>query len=270
MKTTKLLVVVWTFVATAQILEAQNPGTIAVTGSGSASAPPSYVILRGTIRGQGDSGKEAAKKHAEARAKVEKAFADPIEKVSLRFRGEKPTATSLFEGPGAALLAGIGGGEDEKKIVITETVELRIDFENDMERNHIARKIGEMLDKATKAGVEVSRPVGQMAMAFGGISQGIAEFALASPAKVRRDAYKAALKDAQSRAQALAELANVKLGKVVSIEEIDPVANTESPYAALFAFAAVAERGETGEFSSDTNEMIKIKTRLRVIFQLID
>ncbi len=269
MKTIKFLVVAWTFVATAQILEAQNPGTIAVTGSGSASAPPNYVILRGTIRGQGNSGKEAAEKHAEARAKVEKAFANPIEKVSLRFRGEKPTATSSFEGPGAAL-AGIGGGDDEKKIVITETVELRIDFENDMERNHIARKIGEMLDKATKAGVQVSRPAGQMAMMLGGMSQGIAEFALASPAKVRRDAYKAALKDAQSRAQALAELANVKLGKVVSIEEVDFVANTESPYAALFAFAAQAERGETGEFSSDTNEMIKIKTRLRVIFQLID
>ena len=269
MKSALILAVAFGFLAT-PFLTAQEPGTITVTGSGSASAPLSYVILKGTVRGQGDTGKDAAKQHADARAKVEKAFADPIEKVTLRFRGEKPTAASSLEGAAAALAGVAGGDEEKKKFVITEAVELRIDFENDMERNHIARKIGDMLDKAAKAGVEVSRPAGQMAIAFGGTSQGIAEFALDDPNRVRRDAYQAALKDAQSRAAALAELSVVKLGKVVSIEEIDPVANAENPYAALFAFAAEQDGGDVGEFSSDSNEMIQIKTKLRVVFQLVE
>ena len=263
-----LFVLVWGLAASTA--SGQESGTITVTGNGHASAAPSYVILRGTVRGQGDTGEEAAKKHAEARAKVQKAFADPIEKVTLGFRGEKPSAAPSLEGPAAAL-AGVGGvGGDEKKFSISETVELRIDFENDMERNHIARKIGTMLDKATKAGVDVRRPAGQMAIAFGATSQGIAEFALEDPKQVRQQAYRAALKDAQTRAQALAELAEAKLGKVVSIEEVDPVANTESPYATLFAFAVEMEQGESGEFSSDSNELIKIETRLRVVFQLVD
>lgn len=271
MKAATISVLVLLFVATAQDTHAADPGTITVTGSGSASAPPSYVILRGTVRGQGDSGKDAAKQHAEARAKVEKAFADPIEKVTLRFRGEKPTAASSLEGPLAALAGGAGAPADEKKFVIVETVELRIDFENDMERNHIARKIGDLLDKAAKAGVKISRSAGQMAIALGGgTSQSVAEFSLENPQVVRRDAYQAALKDAKARAEALAELANLKLGKVVSIEEVDPVANTESPYAAMFALALQEEKGAIGEFSSESNELIKIETRLRVVFQLAE
>ena len=253
-------------------LAAQSPGTIAVSGSGKASAVPQYVVIKGRVQGSADTAEEAATEFRKARNRLEKAFAgEDGPRAKLRFEGE----TSALQAAQAMAVAALGGDVAPTvsgTFTVKEAVELRVDFESNMERMQIAGKLGEIIDAAKAAGVAFDQPVNQLTIAFGGQGTSIVAFMLSDDARAatRQRAYASALKDARARAGELAALAGGKLGKVVSVEEIDQQ-TSENPYVAMMAWGMrQTGQDDASEYSSSQNAAIEIRRDLRVVFQLLD
>lgn len=255
----------------------QQSRTITVFGTGTASAPPNYVVIKGTIHGDGETADEAFKKFRELKIKVEKAITKELPDVDTAFLGEKPILSGGSEGLAMAMMADAAGGApaaEVKKYKVSESVELRINFETDMQRRQLAASLPKVIDQASKLGIgfeQASNPWAAMmgAMGMGGPSSGSAEFALDNPQAAQAEALAVAMSDARTRATTLAGLADGKLGKVISVEEVEekeaaPVAITSVSIGTGEGQGSLARR----PFSSDQNQSIQIRQKLRVVFAL--
>lgn len=252
---------------TIAVAQEDTQRTIKVTGVGTASASPDFVVLRGSIAGSAESAEKAHDKYLVAREKVTKEFDNrKVDKVSLEFGGERVVdAYALQE---AGFMDPFGGLEDaaEDMIAVAESVTIKVQIENDMERMQIAKKIVALVDKARKAGVEFSA---YSDLAMYDVQLTMAQFVISDPSELRLQAYEAAVKEARTRAERLAQLAEGKVGKVLAIEAVDT--ELEDPYGDIYY-------GEFGVGFSDTDEQltterngtIELRQKVRMAFQLLD
>jgi uncharacterized protein YggE len=256
-------------------LAAQQPGTITVTGSGAASAPPSHAVVKGKLHVAGESGEKALESYRELRDELEKKLAGgETTRTSVRFRGEQIVPAGSPEMAAALGGGGFGGGAiapaASGQFSVVDLVELRVDFMGDMERAQATEKIAELIDAASAAGVSFGIASNPFSMAMGSaLAQGVAEFRLENPAAVREQAYAAAIADARQRAERLAALAGGKLGKVVSIEEVDIETSNENPYVSAIMWGMQQSADKPAKFSTDRNSAIEVRTDVRVSFQLL-
>jgi uncharacterized protein YggE len=255
----------------------QQPRTITVLGTGSASAPPNYVVIKGTIQSDGETAEEAFKTFRELKIKVEKALAKELPDVVTGFLGEKPILNGGAEGLAMAMIAdGVPGAAPAaaKKFKVSESVEMRINFETDMQRLQLAAILPKVIDSASKLGISFDQSLNPWAammgaMGMSGQSSGSTEFALDNPRKAQTQALEAAMDDARARATTLAGLAGGKLGEVISVEEIE---EQEASPVAITSVSLGAGAGKDAHhkrpFSSDQNQPIRVRQKLRVVFDL--
>lgn len=107
-------------------------------------------------------------------------------------------------------------------------------------------KVGPIIDAATKAGANDVEGV---------------DFATEDNAKIKDKALREAAKDAQAKAEALADTLGVKLGKAISIEEISSPSPRPLQYAANAKMMDAATPIISGEVSSTAN--------VRVVFSIL-
>jgi uncharacterized protein YggE len=247
----------------------QTVETITVTGAGASSAWPNYAVLKGKISAKADSAAEALKSFRTLRDEVEKLAKDDSKRLTLRLLGEQIIQGGAEDVASLAMAASTGAVPDGGQATIAEEVELRIDFAGDMERAQAAESLAAVFDAAGELGVEFG-PAGNaltMMMMARMAQPSLAEFRLTDAAAVEDEAYAAAIADARRKAEKLAVLAGGKLGRVVSVEEID-AAVIENPYEALIVGMQGGRSDEQDGASSPANGRIQIKKQLRVSFAL--
>lgn len=246
--------------------EAQSPHSISVVGEAVSSTPPDFVLIHGSIPGRGESGALARKAHETIKTALEKEFPPGGAAVNLEFLGEKfATPGTGMEG---VMVAGVGGAAapaEVKSREISEKVQFRIRFGSEMERTQAATQVAAVIDKATKAGVEFASPPNIYTVA-GRPSAGMAEFGIDDPADAATRACEAAIKAAREKATRLAAASGAVLGELVSIEELEDVATTDS-YAALMMMAMGESQGRS-QFQVDSNRPVEVRRRVRVTFAL--
>lgn len=254
---------------------AQNSRTITVVGVGKVSMSPTHVLLRGQIEGRGETGQQAFEKFQEKRSTVGKQIRgdDNNDKLRIDFEGEKLMSPSALEQAGVApfLPAGEEDAGVPSEFAVVESVVIRVEIENDMERQQITEKLTKMVDRIKDAGIHLATPLNEMAISIGLIGTdipGITEFAIDDPAPLRMKAYEAAVKDARERATRLAMLAEGKLGSILSIEELGLENSAEDSMKAMYELFSGAVPTQTPKFSSDRNRPISIEQELKIVFQL--
>jgi uncharacterized protein YggE len=176
---------------TTENIEVQPPTQvqgISVSGTGEASGPPDLALLDLGVSVEGKTVKEARDRAAEAMNDVLKAIKDDgvaDEDIQTRqFRIEPE-----YEFPdGKQVLRGFR---------VTNIVEVKV---RDLDG------LGEVIDDVTEAGGDVVQV------------QGL-RFTIEDPEALRAQARQEAMADARAKAESLAELADVKLGKPISINE---------------------------------------------------
>lgn len=263
---------VWSVVFAGGRVAAQDPGSITVQGSGVSSAAPSYVILKGKIKGNGDSAEEAVKQFNKVRAKVEKdVTADESTRLSVRVTGEKLISGVSVSPEGPVSTFGADASTSGGQLAVSATVEMRIDFSSDMERIQAIDRLAEIADKAREAGVIFQRPMNSLAIAMAEFSgNAVVEFGLDEGAKLRSEAYQGALKDARARAESLASLTGAKLGQIVSIEEVE-AETQENPYLAAMSWAMQETAdSKAPKLTTDRNGDIEVRKDLKVVFLLLN
>jgi len=178
---------------------------ISVSGTGEASGAPDLALIELGVSAEGKTVEEARNTAATAMNDVLDALkgADVAEKdvQTRQFRIEPE-----YEYP--------DGTQELIGYRVTNIVEVKV---RDLDR------VGEVIDDVAKAGGDVAQV------------QGLS-FTIEEPDELRAQARQEAMADARARAESLAELAGVKLGKPISV--------TESTGASPVAFREAAPMGQ--------------------------
>ncbi|TPW30350.1 SIMPL domain-containing protein [Pararhizobium mangrovi] len=171
---------------------ANEPGTITVTGEGTAKKAPDMAVITLTVLRQGETARAALDANNSAMGSVLSAMeSDGI--------AEKDLQTSGFSiKPRYATAKNKDSNSESTQIVgyqVTNTLSVRI---------HDLSKVGDILDQSVSLGVNQG---------------GNIRFTNEDPSAPMSEARKSAMNDAISKAKALTQAANVELGPIKLITE---------------------------------------------------
>ena len=135
----------------------------------------------------------------------------------------------------------------------------------------IVDKVVEVMDKASEAGIQFGQQSNLIRATYG-LTSSIVEYGLDDESGLRSKAYQSAMKNARFRAEELAKLSNGKLGRIVSVEELELAEKDGNSIQAVMLSAMGGDSSSAAPetLTSDENHAIELRQRLRVIFELLD
>lgn len=262
--------------------------TLTVTATGVARAKPTQVELTASVSGEAELAKDALVKYRDSKRRAIEALG----KLEIKDLGVRELGVSAgMQANQQAMMAIMQGNPNpnmKPNYQFKEQLRLTVKGIDKMDSAQVAEMLAKVIDASRDAGLTVGpQPPTNMAemqmMQRGGLSGGaVATFRLTDTSAARAQAYETAVKDAKARAQKLAEASGLKLGPVVSIQEIPAGAqpqasndNDDTTQAMLMAMygwrAGVAKPKNSddknpGEPTSDSFEDIAVPVSLVVQF----
>jgi hypothetical protein len=181
----------------------------------------------------------------------------------------------------ALAMAGNQAQPTKSQVQISRGLHVTLANIEKLSEQDLMENIGKIVDTAKDAGAQsgtsannlLTRIYGAMAA---GTGNPVATFVVSNPEAAREKAYQQAFQQAQARAERLAALAGVKLGRVLSVEE-EPLAAAGSPQnaqmqmlAAIYGGGGEAEKPDpaSSRIASEKYEEIPVRVALRVRFEI--
>lgn len=194
-----------------------QPAGITVTGAGSVAGRPGIVELSAVVSGEGELASDASVRYRDARRRA----VDALERLKVSNLSIESDGVSVSQPPvqQMAMLNQMTGASEvpKQRIVVTETIRLVLKDVEGMDNVKVMDLLLRLVDTARDNGLQVggSDQPGQPGRPTSVV------YRLSNPSALKERAYKQAMEDARSRASALAELSGAKLGRIVSVREID-------------------------------------------------
>jgi uncharacterized protein YggE len=251
-----------------------EPG-IVVHGIGFATARPSQVELSATINGEAELAADAMVKFRDAKKRAIAAIAalkNPDLSVS-------PGGVSIGAGGNDAnaqmmAMRGMAVPTTSQAVKLSETSRIVLANTDKLEPDEMMAKLLKILDAAKDAGYQIGAApaknyIEMQIRAQSGEGEATVSFKLPDSTAVRAKAYKAALDDAKAKAQSLAELSGVKLGRIIAVRDED--LNKDEPNQTivnLYGFLAGKGSGQDTSLSSTSSGELTLKVNLVVQFEI--
>lgn len=263
----------------ATLASAQQDRGIAVTGSGEVKGLPGQIEFHAKLAGSGEIGGDALVKFQEfKRRSLEAVDGLGLENLKVEFGG-----FSVTQGgdPNQAyqqmiFLGGDDGSAETAKpeVAISSMFRITVGGIAEMKEEDVLDLSTRLLDKLSDSGVAVLP--NQQAPSYDEIGDpypmpALATFVLADAAALAEQAREQAFASARASAERLAKLAGVKLGGVVSIQEVSSNSATiqyqYDDYGNAYAGAAGGE-SSTLRVASRTFAPVPVRVSLHVRFAL--
>ncbi|MEX0725962.1 MAG: SIMPL domain-containing protein [Planctomycetaceae bacterium] len=246
---------------------------ISVNGTGKASALPDLVEMGGTVTGDAELAQDAMTKFRNNRRRTVSAIE------SLKIDGLVITGggMSISSGDISAqvqqMMMGRGMTQTPSKVNISEPLTFQMTGIDQAKAEELFETIIKVADAGKDSGIDVrAKPMSamqmQLQMQMGqSATSALALYKTSRVDELKHQAYEKAMQDATANAERLAKLAGVKLGKVLSIQEI-PVAKKSNPEAAYYARYGIQLPAESDDYSSNTFSEIAVEIQLNVRFSI--
>jgi uncharacterized protein len=200
----------------------ENIEGLTVAGKGTVNARPTSLEIDVDVAAASELTADAIVKYRDARKKLQEAFtALKLANVKVEERGlllnKKGMQNRYYMMFGEPSSRGKTEVELSRKLVIKGT-ELR-----DMDEEALLQLAAKLLDVAQDAGAKVGGDTDSYYDYFYGYPRrvdGLVRFVLEDFDKLQDEAYEKAMADAKARAQRLARLSDVELGRVVAVREL--------------------------------------------------
>jgi uncharacterized protein YggE len=253
----------------------QRSDGIAVQGIGERVAKPNQVELDIQVSGAAELYGDALVKFRDVKRRTLEAFeALKIDNLSIEERG-----VALSRGDSAEAMQMAMRGQDATsikfKVDLSSRLRIKLTDISEMPPEVVLETLGKMLDTARDSGADVGPSAAEVNMAYRygrPVTGSISRFVLQDFESVREEAYKAAIADARQRAERLAKLNGLKLGRVLSVSEVavsgDETTSQPQPNYNVQAGSGEPHRGlriETDMFAD-----IPVRVRLMVRFAIDD
>jgi uncharacterized protein YggE len=198
---------------------------ISVFGTGEVAARPNVVEIDLPVSGKAELTGDALVKYRDAK----KRLVEALDKLGLKELSSEERAVSI--GPATSLeqqqriVGGVPQVAGKPQIEVTSTVRVRLKNVRDVPADELVKTVGRLIDVAQDAGVSVGLSAADIQMRqrygmYGSVAGATVRFVVADLAELREKAYERAVADARDRAGRLAKLNQVKLGRAVSVQEI--------------------------------------------------
>jgi uncharacterized protein YggE len=246
------------------VARAGDTNTISVAGSATVKGKPSVVTITATVTGEAELAADASVKYGDTKKKATAALAA----LKLADLSVEPMGASIDAGTDAAaqqrIMQGMGGEGTKQRVRITEQLHLVLKNADKVDPAKLTEQVLKVVDAARDAGLQVGPPAPRnwyemQAQANSGTSSsGLASYKIADVSALQEQAYKEAMADARKRAQRLADLSGVKLGRVVSAQDQGVNASGEM----------TSGPAQAKEATSSTMTDIPVTVRLSVQFEI--
>jgi len=204
---------------------AAETDAISVTGTAQVKAKPTEVEIGALVSGEAELTNDALVKYRDAKKRAVAAIeALKLPGLSIESMGvsvnqaiDPQAAQMMMQGRVAANLP-------KPKIQASESLKVVIKGVEKANTEQLMEMVMKVIDTGRDAGLQIGPPTPtnyyqyQMAMQQGQ-GMNIANFKVGDPATQRDEAYKQAMDDAKKKAQKLADLAGVKIGRIVSVTD---------------------------------------------------
>ncbi|HEV3418117.1 MAG TPA: SIMPL domain-containing protein [Pirellulales bacterium] len=257
------------FVAVSAARAAVGEEGIVVHSTGSASARPTQVEMSAKLSADAELAADAAVKFRDAKKRALAALAALKNSDLSVTPGGVSVATSLdSNAQQMMMMRGISVGSTNQKVRITETNRIVLSQADKLEPEELLASLLKILDVAKDAGFQFALPptndyYEMQARAQEG--QVVFLFKLPDSAVLRKKAYKAAIDDAKARAQELADLSAIKLGRILSVQE-GPGSNMQG--VVYYSPAMNRGSGEDNALTGVTSGEVTMRVNLTVQFEI--
>ena len=243
---------------------------ITVTGSGEAKGRPTLVEMSAIVTGEAELAADAVVKFKDSRRRAVKAIEElKIPSLSIESKG-----FTLNQGmdPNAQqmMMRGMAPTTSKQRVQVTEPLRLVIKDVDKMNDEDLMNTVLKVIDAGRDAGLTVGGPMPQnyyqmQIMMQQGTGQGLANFKVADPTPLREQAYARAIENAQAKAERLARLAKVKLGRVTSVRD----SVVQAPQAqVVYVYGNQQQQPSENELTSPVAGDITMNVRLTVQFAI--
>ncbi len=247
--------------------------TITVTGAGEIHARPSVVELVGIVKGDAELAEDAVVKYRDNRRRAVEAI-EALAIDGLTIVGGGVSIKSGTEGDAQAAMLGRAMTVGSQKLAVTEPLTIRIEGIEKLSTEELIGILVRIVDAGKDAGVQIGgRQPSYLELQMGvPAEQTLATFRLSQADGLQKEAYRAAVENARAQAEQLAELAGVRLGPVVKIDDATRPAgesNEETPrdYWSLLYSLSNSPNSKEGYSSQELAE-IPVRAVLRISFAI--
>ena len=263
--------------ALAQQTAANDPSLrgIAVTGIGEVSVKPNVAEVDIRSQATAELTNDAIVKYKESRRRTMEAF----QKLKIPELTVTEQGINIGNNSGSDPYNPWGGRQvqnQKQSIMVSRGFKVRIKGIDKMPDDKVLETVGKIFDTAKDSGTPIGPSMDEInnAWRYGRAPRpGMARFYLEDFAEHREAAYQKAIDDARKRAERLAKLHNLSLGKVSGIRETfvagDEAANIrQNPYYYDGQTSEMDDVGSRIEASSFSN--IRLRVKVAVQFEIVN
>jgi len=207
----------------------EAPAGIAVQGVGEVKARPNLVEIDLRTSGSGEITGDALVKYQDSKRRTLEAF-EKLKMANLKIEeGGLSINGAMTPQQLQVIQQGLQNQAIKVPVQIGGVLHLKLSGVQEMQPLKLMETIGSLLDVAKDAGVGLGPTAEQINYGYNYQDQPLCRFVLQDFQPLREQAYKAAVADARSRAQRLADLNNVALGQVLGVQEIELPGDEQDP-----------------------------------------
>jgi uncharacterized protein YggE len=211
----------------------ETPNGITVTGVGTVKVRPSVAEIRSSVSGDGELAADANVKYLDARKKAI-ASIDAMKNPDLSVEPQGPLVEQATDPATQMRIAqGMSSDMGKQHLKISEDLKIQLKNIDKLDPAKLVETVVKIVDAGRDAGLQMGPPPAmnyyqmQMQAQNGGNGDAIVTFELPDKTKVEQEAYQKAVEDARAKAQRIADLSGIKLGRVLSV--VDQENNSNGP-----------------------------------------
>jgi uncharacterized protein YggE len=261
--------------ASGQEAQPSNGDGITVSGSGEVKSKPNVVEISATVSGDAELAADAIVKYRDARRRGVEAL-NGLKLPGLKVEsGGFSVNSSMDAAQAQAMMQGNPSPGGKQRVTVTEQLKLVLSDLDKLKEEELMDTVLKVLDTGRDAGLQIGRAAPrnyyEMQMMYnngGGGAGPLVSFKLKKPDALREDAYKQAMDDARKKAERLASLAGVKLGRILSVKDWG-AANINNPQQqAMMAMGGFNMTVEEAALTSGVFTEIGVKVNVAVQFEI--
>lgn len=245
---------------------------ITVAGSAQVKAKPTEVEIGALVSGEAELTNDALVKYRDAKKRAVAAV-EGLKMPGLTIESNGVSVNQAID-PNAAqmMMQGRSTNLPKPKVQASESLKIVIKGAEKATPEQMMDMVMKVIDTGRDAGLQIGPPTPtnyyqyQMAMQ-NGQGMNIANFKVTDPTAARDEAYKQAMDDARKRAQRLADLAGVKLGRILSVTD-GGQASGGVQYPVYYGYPQPAQ-GDPNELSSNMLGDIPLRVSVTVQFEIV-
>jgi len=255
----------------AQSAEGQG---ITVSGSAEVKIKPDQVVIGAVVSGEAELTNDAMVKYRDAKKRAIAAI-EALKLPNVKVEASGVSVSQAMD-PNAAqmMMQGRPANVGKSKVRAMENLKITISEADKSTNDALMDVIMKLIDAGRDAGLQIGSAMPsnwyqyQMEMNHGGGNQDIPQFKVTDVAAHRDEAYKKAMDDAKSKAQHLADLAGVKLGRIISIHASTGKNGNANRPIYPWMYNGGDEPAEQEDLTSGTLEEIPLKVTLSVQYEI--